>query len=123
MRDFSPKPDSLIANLDVNRRTFLGGTVALGLAAGFSGTLIAGKARAEEPKRGGHLKLGLKGAPPPICSTRPPIAAPSCSLSVIYGAIRWSSPILLPALHCLRLPNPGRPRPMRRSGHSSCAAA
>lgn len=61
MRDFTKKPDSLIVSGGVNRRTFLGGTAALGLAAGFSGTLIAGKARAEEPKRGGHLKLGLKG--------------------------------------------------------------
>ncbi|OBZ93079.1 peptide ABC transporter substrate-binding protein [Pararhizobium polonicum] len=61
MRDFTKGQDSLIAGSEVNRRTFLGGTVALGLAAGFSGTLIAGKARAEDPKRGGHLKLGLKG--------------------------------------------------------------
>ncbi len=61
MRDFIKGRDSLIGIGDVNRRTFLSGTVALGLTAGLSGTLIAPKARAEEPKRGGHLKLGLKG--------------------------------------------------------------
>jgi peptide/nickel transport system substrate-binding protein len=40
----------------MNRRAFLGYGAALGLAA-----TMLGQARAQQPKRGGHLKLGLKG--------------------------------------------------------------
>lgn len=58
MRDFTR---DFGISADVNRRGFLGGTVALGLAATFGGTMAAGRAQAQEPKRGGHLKLGLKG--------------------------------------------------------------
>ncbi|MDX3925015.1 MAG: ABC transporter substrate-binding protein [Shinella sp.] len=43
------------------RREFLGGAAALGLGAALPGTLLCAPAHAQEPKRGGHLKLGLKG--------------------------------------------------------------
>jgi peptide/nickel transport system substrate-binding protein len=47
---------------DLSRRGFLGRTAALGLAATASGLLLPeGAAVAQEPQRGGHLKLGLNG--------------------------------------------------------------
>ncbi|KQV38414.1 MULTISPECIES: ABC transporter substrate-binding protein [unclassified Rhizobium] len=61
MTDFTKRPDGLIVPTSINRRGFLAGTAALGLAATFGGTMAAGDARAEEPKRGGHFKMGLKG--------------------------------------------------------------
>ncbi|PTM92130.1 ABC transporter substrate-binding protein [Mycoplana dimorpha] len=61
MTDYTKRPDGLIVPASINRRGFLAGTAALGLAAGFGATMTAGEARADEPKRGGHLKLGLKG--------------------------------------------------------------
>ena len=66
MTDFTKRPDGLLVPTGVtpagiSRRGFLAGTAAIGLAAGLGGTLTAKDARAEEPKRGGHLKLGLKG--------------------------------------------------------------
>ncbi len=61
MTDFTTRPDGLIVPSAINRRSFLAGTAALGLAAGLGGTMAAGSARAQEPVRGGHLKLGLKG--------------------------------------------------------------
>ncbi|CAH0342222.1 ABC transporter substrate-binding protein [Rhizobium sp. CECT 9324] len=60
MRDFTK--NSGLLDGGINRRGFLGGTTALGLAAGFGGSLLLPNgARAQEPKRGGHLKMGLKG--------------------------------------------------------------
>lgn len=44
-----------------NRRQFMTQAAAFGFAAGAAGTLFSSSARAEEPKRGGHLKLGLRG--------------------------------------------------------------
>ncbi|MCA1404583.1 ABC transporter substrate-binding protein [Ensifer sp. IC3342] len=61
MTEFTKRPDGLIVPTGISRRGFLAGTAALGLAAGLGGTMLAGKAQAQEPKRGGHLKLGLKG--------------------------------------------------------------
>lgn len=52
----------IISDHDLSRRGFLGRTAALGFAATASGLLLPqGAARADEPKRGGHLKLGLNG--------------------------------------------------------------
>ncbi|MEH7830058.1 ABC transporter substrate-binding protein [Gemmobacter denitrificans] len=45
----------------MNRRAFLGRASALGLAAALGTSLMPGQARAEEPKKGGVLKLGLGG--------------------------------------------------------------
>lgn len=61
MTEFTKRPDGLIVPAGINRRGFLAGTAALGLAAGLGTSLVAGEAHAQEPKRGGHLKLGLKG--------------------------------------------------------------
>lgn len=61
MTDFTKRPDGLIVPTGINRRGFLAGTAALGLAATLGGTMAAGEAHAEEPKRGGHFKMGLKG--------------------------------------------------------------
>ena len=46
----------------MNRREFIGRTVAAGVALSSASTLFASSAAAQEPKRGGHLKLGLEGA-------------------------------------------------------------
>ena len=45
----------------LSRRRFMGGTAALGVAAAFGSALLPGAARAEEPKQGGTLKIGLGG--------------------------------------------------------------
>jgi peptide/nickel transport system substrate-binding protein len=45
----------------MNRREFIGRTVAAGVALSSASTLFASSAEAQEPKRGGHLKLGLEG--------------------------------------------------------------
>ncbi len=45
----------------LSRRRFLSGTAAVGAAAVMGGTLMAGKAMAEEPKKGGTLVMGLGG--------------------------------------------------------------
>lgn len=51
----------LHTNTGLNRRAFLGGTAALGVLAATATSLAPGRAQAQEPKRGGHLKLGLNG--------------------------------------------------------------
>ncbi|MDW9437455.1 ABC transporter substrate-binding protein [Sinorhizobium meliloti] len=61
MTEFTKRPDGLIVPAGINRRGFLAGTAALGLAAGIGSSIGLGEARAQEPKRGGHLKLGLDG--------------------------------------------------------------
>ncbi|MCM2402032.1 ABC transporter substrate-binding protein [Rhizobium sp. S153] len=61
MSDFTRNTNGLILPAGVNRRGFLGGTAALGGLAAFGGGLLPQSARAQEAKRGGHLKLGLKG--------------------------------------------------------------
>lgn len=45
----------------MSRRAFLGRASALGLAAALGTSLLPGQARAEEPKKGGVLKIGLGG--------------------------------------------------------------
>ncbi|MGV8935651.1 MAG: ABC transporter substrate-binding protein [Allorhizobium sp.] len=64
MVDFTKNANLLntsLQNTGINRRGFIGGTTALGLAAGLGAGFQTGSAFAQEPKRGGHLKLGLKG--------------------------------------------------------------
>lgn len=51
----------LSSSSQLNRRHFLASTAAAGFALSASGLLLPGDARAAEPKKGGHLKLGLKG--------------------------------------------------------------
>jgi peptide/nickel transport system substrate-binding protein len=45
----------------MNRREFMGRTLAAGVALSSASTLFATSASAQEPKKGGHLKLGLEG--------------------------------------------------------------
>ncbi|MDZ4096562.1 MAG: ABC transporter substrate-binding protein [Paracoccaceae bacterium] len=54
----------LIDHIDavrVSRRSFLNRTAAVGLTAALGTSLLPGGARAEEPKKGGILKMGLSG--------------------------------------------------------------
>lgn len=56
--------DHLLAHIDglrMNRRAFLGRTAAFGLTAALGTSLLPGAARAQEPKKGGVLKIGLGG--------------------------------------------------------------
>ncbi len=48
------------AQLNLSRRGFLQGSALVGLTAA-SGTLLVGSAHAQEPKRGGNLRLGIAG--------------------------------------------------------------
>jgi peptide/nickel transport system substrate-binding protein len=45
----------------IDRRTFLKGTTAAGIAAASTNAIWAGSARAATPKRGGHLRVGTDG--------------------------------------------------------------
>lgn len=45
----------------MNRRAFLGRVSAFGLAAALGSAVVPGQARADEPKKGGVLKIGLGG--------------------------------------------------------------
>lgn len=57
MSDHEWRPAS--ASRGLNRRDFLGRTAAVGIVAAGTGTAFP--ANAQEPRRGGHLKLGLNG--------------------------------------------------------------
>lgn len=46
---------------DLNRRQLLGGTAAVGVAAGLGGLALPGAARAAEPKSGGRLRVAIAG--------------------------------------------------------------
>ncbi len=50
-----------MAQFDISRRGLLGSGAALGLAGMVPHLLLPSAARAQEPKRGGHLVLGLNG--------------------------------------------------------------
>jgi peptide/nickel transport system substrate-binding protein len=45
----------------IDRRAFIGRAVALGMTASLASTLLATAARAEEPKRGGLIRVGMSG--------------------------------------------------------------
>lgn len=63
MSDFSKTIQDMLSNTGLSRRGFLGGAAALGAMSVTAGGLLvpATAHAADEPKRGGHLKLGLKG--------------------------------------------------------------
>ena len=63
MNDFSRTMRDMLSNTGLSRRGFLGGAAALGaMSATAGGLLVPATAHAaDEPKRGGHLKLGLTG--------------------------------------------------------------
>src|SRR5690606_21677861 len=44
-----------------SRRAFLGRAGALGVSAAMANTLLAGAVRAEEPKKGGMIRMGMQG--------------------------------------------------------------
>ncbi|MDO9414648.1 ABC transporter substrate-binding protein [Pararhizobium sp.] len=50
-----------VMNGKMNRREFIGRATAFGLSLSAAGTLFSTSAQAQEPKRGGNLKLGLEG--------------------------------------------------------------
>ncbi len=49
MTEFTKRPDGLIVPAGINRRGFLAGTAALGLAAGIGSSIGLGEARAQSP--------------------------------------------------------------------------
>ena len=63
MTDFSKTMQDMLSNTGLSRRGFLGGAAALGAMSVTAGGLLvpATAHAADDPKRGGHLKLGLKG--------------------------------------------------------------
>ncbi|MEA2779372.1 MAG: peptide/nickel transport system substrate-binding protein [Rhodospirillaceae bacterium] len=56
------KPQAATTGSGVNRRDFMGRAAALGFTTALAGSLAPALARAETPKRGGHLVIGLDGA-------------------------------------------------------------
>ncbi|MEQ9127995.1 MAG: hypothetical protein RIF31_06980 [Thalassospira sp.] len=52
---------SRVSEHEMNRREFIGRSMAAGLTLAAATTLYGTSAMAQEPKRGGHLKLGLQG--------------------------------------------------------------
>jgi len=50
-----------LAKGGLSRREFMGGALAAGVSLTVASQLFADSAQAQEPKRGGHLKLGLEG--------------------------------------------------------------
>ncbi|MGF0538640.1 ABC transporter substrate-binding protein [Agrobacterium sp. ES01] len=61
MSDANQNRNRILHASAIDRRTFLGGAITLGALTGLAGGLTSQDARAAEPKRGGDLKLGLKG--------------------------------------------------------------
>ncbi|MDX3925019.1 MAG: ABC transporter substrate-binding protein [Shinella sp.] len=61
MTDYKNYLANQIVSGRMNRREFMGRATAFGLTLAAAGTLFETSARAQEPKRGGHLKLGLEG--------------------------------------------------------------
>ena len=49
----------MLANGKISRREFMAQTTALGAAAALSPLLLSGTAEAAEPKKGGHLRVGM----------------------------------------------------------------
>ena len=62
-----------------SRRAFLGRATAMGLTAAMANTVLATAVRAEGPKKGGTLKIGLQGGEstnsldPALAASRSPI--------------------------------------------------
>ncbi len=57
MRDLKDL-ESRLAKGEIDRRTFMGGALALGMTVS-AATVLASKAEAATPKKGGRLRLGL----------------------------------------------------------------
>lgn len=61
MKDDLAKLLDFIDSAGLSRRSFLGRTAAFGATAALGSGMLAKGARAEEPKKGGILKMGLGG--------------------------------------------------------------
>lgn len=61
MKDDLAKLIDHIETMRMNRRAFLNRTAAFGVAAAVGASVMGSEARAQEPKRGGILKMGLGG--------------------------------------------------------------
>ena len=62
MTDYTKYLTSQVSLGKMNRREFMGRAAAFGITLTVAGTMFDTAARAQEPKRGGNLKLGLEGA-------------------------------------------------------------
>ncbi len=92
MSDFSKTIQDMLSNTGLSRRGFLGGAAALGAMSVTAGGLLvpATAHAADEPKRGGHLKLGLKGGA--TSDTLDP-AAYSASVLFVVGRL-WGDTLI-----------------------------
>jgi len=61
MNDYTGYLSAQVAMGRMSRREFMGRAAAFGITLAAAGTLFDTAARAEAPKRGGHLKLGIEG--------------------------------------------------------------
>ncbi|MCQ2002923.1 ABC transporter substrate-binding protein [Rhizobium sp. NRK18] len=61
MSDYTKFLAGRVTSGGMNRREFMGRAMAAGLTLAAASSLYASSASAQEPKRGGHLKLGLEG--------------------------------------------------------------
>jgi peptide/nickel transport system substrate-binding protein len=62
MTDYTKYLTSQVSLGKMNRREFMGRAAAFGITLAVAGTMFDTAAKAQEPKRGGNLKLGLEGA-------------------------------------------------------------
>lgn len=62
MSDYTKYLTSQVALGKMSRREFIGRAAAFGVTLAVAGTMFDSAAEAQEPKRGGNLKLGLEGA-------------------------------------------------------------
>ncbi|HEY0125153.1 MAG TPA: ABC transporter substrate-binding protein, partial [Rhizobium sp.] len=61
MNDYTKHLASRVTSGGLSRREFMGRAMAAGMTLALADTLFTESAMAAEPKRGGHLKLGLEG--------------------------------------------------------------
>ena len=105
-----PKKPTVVTTL--NRREVLTGTALAGLTVAASGTLFTTHARAQEPQRGGHLKLGLNGG-----ATTDSLDTATYSGAVLFVIGRtWGDTLVETApgdrrRRCRRSPSRGPPPP------------
>ncbi|WP_275783641.1 ABC transporter substrate-binding protein [Pararhizobium gei] len=85
----------------MNRRDFMGRALAAGVALSSASTLFATSAAAQEPKRGGHLKLGLEGG-----SATDSIDPAKATSQVMFLAVRTWGDTLVETHPTTRAPLP-----------------
>ncbi|MGO8657610.1 peptide ABC transporter substrate-binding protein, partial [Rhizobium ruizarguesonis] len=61
MNDYTKYLTSRVTAGGLSRREFMGRAMAAGITLAVADKLFTESAQAAEPKRGGHLKLGLEG--------------------------------------------------------------